>query len=120
MIDPIQAFMQANALQTPLFPPESRYHGIASVQITRLDGTTLVYLRRRFLPQPEQLALLQEHSVVEGDRLDNLAAQYIGDPTQYWRICDANGAMRPDELIETIGRVLRITLPEGLPGQADG
>ena len=120
MIDPIQAFMQANSLQTPLFLPESRYYGIASVQMTNPDGTTLVYLRRRFLPQPEQLSLLQEHSIVEGDRLDNLAAQYIGDPTQYWRICDANGAMRPDELIETIGRRLRITLPEGLPGQADG
>lgn len=120
MIDPIQAFMQANALQTPLFPPESRYHGIPSVQMTRPDGTLLVYLRRRFLPQPELLALLQEHSVVEGDRLDNLAAQYLGDPTQYWRICDANGAMRPDESIETVGRRLRITLPDGIPGQADG
>jgi hypothetical protein len=120
MIDPIQAFMQANSLQTPLFLTESRYHGIASAQMTKPDGTTLVYLRRRFLPQPEQLALLLEHSVVEGDRLDNLAEQYIGDPTQHWRICDANGAMRPAELTETIGRVLRITLPEGLPGQADG
>ncbi len=54
--------------------------------------------------------------VAQGDRLDNIAAKYLGDPEQYWRICDANGAMRPDELIETIGRQLRITLPEGVPG----
>jgi hypothetical protein len=33
-----------------------------------------------------------------------------------WRLCDANGAMRPDELTETPGRRLRITLPEGIPG----
>ena len=53
-----------------------------------------------------------------GDRLDNLAQRYIGDPEQFWRLCDANGAMRPDELTEVIGRRLRITLPAGLAGAA--
>ena len=55
-----------------------------------------------------------EHMVTEGERLDNITAQYLGDPEQFWRVCDANGAMRPDELTETIGRRLRITLPEGI------
>ena len=31
------------------------------------------------------------------DRLDVMAAQYLGDPELFWRICDANGAMRPEE-----------------------
>jgi hypothetical protein len=53
--------------------------------------------------------------VTQGDRLDNIAAKYLGDPEQFWRLCDANGAMRPDALTETIGRWLRITLPEGIP-----
>ena len=61
-------------------------------------------------------ALLLEHTVTEGDRLDNIAARYLGDPEQFWRICDANGVMRPDELTETVGRRLRITMPEGIPG----
>ena len=52
----------------------------------------------------------------EGERLDIIAAQHLGDPEQFWRLCDANGAMRPDELTETVGRRLRITLPEGIPG----
>jgi len=39
----------------------------------------------------------------------------LGDPELFWRVCDANRAMRPDELTETIGRRLRITLPEGIP-----
>jgi hypothetical protein len=30
--------------------------------------------------------------VVEGDRLDNLAARFLGDPLLCWMICDANGA----------------------------
>jgi len=118
-MDPIQAFMQANSLVTPLFPPESRYHGIAAAQYTQPDGTTVAYLKRRFIPPPENFSLLQEHLVTAGVRLDNLAAQYIGDPTQYWRICDANGAIRPAELTETPGTRLRITLPEGVEGVAD-
>ena len=69
------------------------------------------------MPPPERFALLQEHTVSQGDRLDNLAAQYLGDPEQFWRLCDANGAMRPEELTETVGRRLRITLPEGIPGR---
>ncbi len=119
MIDPIQAFMQENALTTPLFPPESRYHGIPALQLTQPDGTDIAYLKRRFVPPPENFALQQEHMVTSGDRLDNLAARYIGNPTQYWRICDANGAIRPDELTDTVGRRLRITLPEGVPGVPD-
>jgi hypothetical protein len=57
--------------------------------------------------------------VFQGDRLDNIAALYLGDPEQFWRICDANAAMRPNELTETIGRRLRITLPEGIPGTSN-
>ena len=62
--------------------------------------------------------LLQEHTSSQGERLDNIAAQYLGDPEQFWRLCDANGALRPGELTETVGRRLRITLPEGIPGVA--
>ncbi len=118
-MDPVQAFLQANALQTPLFPPASRYHGIAAAQLTTPDGRAVAYVLRRFVPPPERFALLSEHAVVAGDRLDNLAALYLGDPEQYWRLCDANRAMRPDELTETAGRRLRITLPEGIPGATD-
>lgn len=118
-MDPVQAFLQANAIETPLFPPTSRYHGIVAAQLTRPDGTTVVFLRRRFVPAPESLALLREHVVGASDRLDNLAAHYLGDPQPYWRICDANRAMRPDELVEEVGRRLRITLPEGIPGVTD-
>ena len=75
-----------------------------------------MYLKRRFVPPPERFALLQEHVVKQGERLDNITAQYLDDPEPFWRVCDANRAMRPDALTEAIGRRLRITLPEGIPG----
>lgn len=115
-MDPVQAFLQANALVTPLYPATSRYYGIAAAQLTLPDGTTVAYLRRRFVPPPENFALLREHVVAAGDRIDNLASQYLGDPLQYWRICDANRATSPAALTETAGTRLRITLPEGIPG----
>jgi hypothetical protein len=116
MTDPLQAILQPGALGTTAFPPTSRYHGIGTTTMETVDGRSIVYLRRRFVPPPGRFDLLQEHTVMQGDRLDNLAAQYLGDPEQFWRICDANNAMRPDELTETVGRKLRITLPEGIPG----
>ncbi len=116
MSDSLKAFMQANALSPAAFPPDSRYFGLDTAQWTRPDGETVTYVRRRFVPQPASLVTVGEHRVVEGDRPDNLAARYLGDPQQYWRLCDGNGAMRPCELIETVGRSLSITLPAGVPG----
>lgn len=99
-----------------LFPPTSRYHSIETKTHEVKPGQSIAYLRRRFIPPPGRFSLLQEHTVREGERLDNITAQYLGDPEQFWRLCDANAAIRPRELIEVIGRKLRITLPEGIPG----
>src|SRR6266568_8127236 len=99
-----------------MFPVTSRYYGLATTTLETVDGKTIVYVRRRFVPPPERFELLQEHTVAEGERLDTITAQYLGDPEQFWRVCDANGAVRPDELTDTVGRRLRITLPEGIPG----
>jgi hypothetical protein len=118
-MDPVQAFLQANALTPPAFAATSRYHGIPTAQLTLADGRTVVFVRRRFLPSPERFTVLQTITVVAGDRLDNLAAQYLGDPQQSWRICDANGAMRPEALVADAGSTLSITLPEGVPGATD-
>jgi hypothetical protein len=119
MTDPLKAFMQANALTAPAFAPDSRYYGLDIAQWTRPDGQTLSYVRRRFIPPPQAFATQGEHRVEVGDRPDNLAARYLGDPQQYWRLCDGNGVIRPQELTDTIGQRVRITLPEGVPGGLD-
>ena len=112
----LQAVLQGGGQKPALFAPTSRYCDIDTATLENVEGRITIYLRRRFLPSPERFALLQEHVVTQGDRLDNVTAKYLGDPEQFWRVCDANGAMRPDELTETIGRRLQITLPEGVPG----
>ncbi len=98
------------------FAVNSRYYLTPTTRLVRADGAEVAYLRRRFIPPPESFALLQEHVVADGDRLDLLAQKYLGDPEQFWRIADANNAVEPDELTDTAGRRLRITLPEGIPG----
>ena len=117
MLDPTQALqqlLQPTGLPATLFPPTSRYYGIATATIERPAGGPVVYLTRRFVPSPEAFELLQEHVVAEGERLDHLAATFLGDPEQFWRLGDANGAVLPWEL-EQVGRRLRITLPQGVP-----
>src|SRR5262245_2769222 len=99
-----------------MFGMNSRYFGLPTGRLETADSTAIVYVRRRLVPPPEQFALLTEHAVSQGDRLDVLSARLLGDPEQFWRLCDANGALRPEELTEVIGRRLRVTLPAGIPG----
>ncbi len=112
MNDPLQTILETQAKQN-LFAVNSRYYGSESASYETPTGTTVSYILRRFLPDPVELSEVQEHTVRDGDRPDNLASQYFGDPELFWRMCDANEVMHPNELIETIGRKLRITLPEG-------
>ncbi|MFQ5603171.1 MAG: LysM domain-containing protein [bacterium] len=100
-----------------MFPINSRYHEIEKAEFKTEDGRSIPYLLRRFVPPAERFDLIEEHAVTEGDRLDNISAEHLGDAELFWRICDANNAMRPEELTEEINRKLRITLPEGLSGQ---
>jgi hypothetical protein len=115
MIDPVQKMLAAaRPLTVSLFPPTSRYYNLPTQTLTTPDGRTLVYLSRRFCPPPEALTQRAEHTVTARDRIDNLAAAYLGDPELAWQICDANRAMRPADLCAEPGRRLRITLPPGI------
>ena len=97
-----------------MFDPSSRYAkcGIATLSVTDPDGTAreIRYVKRRFIPPTEGMTVIVEHLVTQGGRLDNITAQYLGDPTQFWRLCDANEVMNPDEL-EEIGISIKIAMP---------
>jgi nucleoid-associated protein YgaU len=99
-----------------MLTPTSRYASAGTTTLTTAGGAVVVYLERRFLPQPGSLAQIGTHTVMTGDRLDLIASAEIGDPSQWWQIADANRAMWPEDLTATAGAVLRITLPRGVPG----
>ncbi len=98
-----------------MFPVTSRYYNIEIAKFDLPDGRTVSYLRRRVLPDGKKAVVLAEHTVTQGDRLDNVTARYLGDPEQFWLVCDANNAMRPDDLTaeSQIGHRLIIPLPQG-------
>jgi nucleoid-associated protein YgaU len=68
--------------------PGSRY--AATPVVTPPDGGPRTLARRRVPSTPGAL----EHVVMEGERLDQLAARFYGDPRKWWLIADAN----PEEL----------------------
>lgn len=97
-----------------MFLPTSRYFDLPRATRVTPEGREVAYVRRRFIPMIRVTrAEGVEYTVTQGDRLDNISARTLGDPEAFWRICDANNAMRPDELTEVTGRVLRIPLFSG-------
>jgi nucleoid-associated protein YgaU len=118
MTYPLQAMMQLGVVPPVTFPTDSRYYGYGVLQYTAPDGSLVPYLQRRIVPQPGSAtyAVIAQHTVRQGDRLDLIAAKYLGDPILAWLICDANGAIRPHDLVATPGRVLMIPAPQGVPG----
>lgn len=92
-----------------MFFKGSRYEKVGTHEISDARGNVVKYKRIRFIP--ETPAILQ-HTVVQEERLDLIAHQYYRDPELFWRICDANKAMLPDELVAEAGR--RILIPSSL------
>jgi hypothetical protein len=115
---PLAAMVRLGVVPPVTFPTDSRYYGYSVLQYTAPNGQTIPYLTRRIVPQPgaPNYATINQYTVKQGDRLDQIAAKYLGDPLMAWLICDANGAMAPHDLVRTPGTVLAITTPQGVPG----
>lgn len=94
-----------------MFARGSRYETVPEAVHVDASGREVPYKLLRLLPPLPPT--VQTHLVGDGDRLDLLAHRYLGDPELFWRICDANGALRPEELTREAGRVLGI--PLGVP-----
>ena len=114
MTDPVQRLIDAGAIPSTPFEPQSRYSGVPLALLQqRPDEPGQVYVRRRFIPAPGSLTIVAHHVAVALDRPDLLAAKYFGDPLLYWHIADANGVVDPNELTDTLGRRVDIPLPAG-------
>jgi hypothetical protein len=101
--------LAAPGLEASAFPVSSRYHGIPIMTMTLPDGSVRAYLRRRFAPQASELSPVGVHSVRAGERADTIAAAEFGDPTQMWRLSDANN-LDGQRLVERPGFVLQIAV----------
>ena len=100
-----------------MFEPTSRYAKLnvkthlAPDPSGGAEPREIRHVERRFLPPASSATPMLEHAVTEGDRLDNVTAKYLGDPTQFWRVADANQVMAPEELTEEPGHRVVIALP---------
>jgi hypothetical protein len=114
----LQSMVQSAAGTGGPTNPNSRYYGFAIEFYTRSDGAQVAYLQRRIIPQPSIYTALQSYVIVDGDRLDNLSARFLGDPLLYWMICDANRATDPDDLTAQSGSTIQIPLSSAIPAGA--
>ena len=93
-----------------MFFKGSRYEKVETVRITDRTGVEIAYKKVRFISPP---AAEGQHEVSGGDRIDLIAHKYLKDPERFWRICDANRALWPADLIARAGRRIGIPVSEG-------
>jgi hypothetical protein len=116
----LQQLLTAGAVTQPSFGPESRYYGLPLLTLTSASGTQTRYVSRRFIPPPQDFAVLQLYRVQQGDRVDVIAARLLGNPLSYWQLCDANAVLEPPDLVAVPGAFINVTLPAGVPGAPGG
>lgn len=85
----------------------SRYENVPDAELTRADGRTVRYKRMRFAPRTGATTDVAS----DGARLDVVAYRTLGDPEQFWRLCDANQVLRPVDLTAVPGRAVRVPGP---------
>ena len=91
-----------------MFFKGSRYANVAEGEI-EAQGRVVRYKLTRFIPPTRALAA---HPVARGERLDHLAFGHYRDSERFWRICDANLAFWPPDLVAVVGRVLLVPRSE--------
>jgi nucleoid-associated protein YgaU len=79
-----------------------------------IGGGTIAYLGRTLLPLAGSVKRQSTYTVQAGDRLDNLTARLLGDPTLFWVLLEANNVSDPAWLCAVPGR--KIVVP-ALAGQ---
>jgi hypothetical protein len=90
-----------------MFASGSRYERVPQAVYVGRSGRPIPYVLLRTFPAHAPT----ERTIVlrDGDRLDLVSFRFYGDPEQYWRICDGNRVLRPED-VEVAGRRLLIPL----------
>jgi hypothetical protein len=90
--------------ELPVFFKGSRYENLPTATYTDASGRTITYVSTRYIAATTAYI---GYSVSDGDRLDNIAYQYFRDSQRFWRICDANLATWPEDLL-VVGAVIAV------------
>lgn len=90
-----------------MFFKGSRYQNVGDWQLIDNRRRRIIkYKKMRVISSPRADWI---HRINQTDRFDLIAHEYYRDPERFWRICDANEALWPDDLLEEVGR--RILIP---------
>lgn len=92
-----------------MFFKGSRYERVSESTFTDTTGRVIRYKTTRFIADTQAIV---GHRVLNGERLDHIAWQHFRDAERFWRICDANRALWPDDLLEEAA-IIRIPPSEG-------
>ena len=92
-----------------MFFEGSRYEDVPEATLTGPGGRPIRYKTTRFIGETRAYV---GHRVASHERLDHIAYRHYRDCERFWRICDANRAMRPEALLEQ-GAVIGIPPSEG-------
>lgn len=92
-----------------MFFKGSRYEKVPDASLVDPTGRETRYKTTRFIADP---AAIVGHRVVGNERLDHISWRHFRDAERFWRICDANRALWPDDLLEEAA-LLRIPPSEG-------
>lgn len=88
-----------------MFLPDSRYANVATVTTSSLaTGEAVTALKLRKLTPIAG----ESRTVIEGDRLDLIAHQAVGDATKFWHVADANAALDGRTLVAEPGDTLLV------------
>ena len=87
----------------------SRYANVPDATLKDASGRVIRYKTTRFIRATWAVV---GHRVLHQERLDHIAWQHYRDSERFWRICDANEALWPDDLLEEAA-ILRIPPSEG-------
>jgi hypothetical protein len=78
-----------------MFDPSSRYANAGTYVVTLPDGMRVRVAR---MPLPTRFPVLGWHRRADGERLDLVAFQHLGDATTAWRLGWTSDAMVLDAL----------------------
>jgi len=94
-----------------MFDHTSRYYRQQKLQFQRPDGRVVSYVARRMVPSRDDLTVLAQVRLTEGQRLDTIAATALGASELFWQICDANSELNPFDLMSRVGEFIKIPMP---------